>query len=118
MVEMVQHLDTLIKEWPEQLINTKVCSANDNLIVIRDDDNRELLHPELAIQFDRTLAQLQFLTMQVRPDVQTAVSLSTTRVKFWDKDNWGKLRHTLMSLKYTLHMKQIMRADDLTIFHW
>ena len=118
IVGMVPYLDTIIKEWPEQLKNTKVCPANDNLFVIRDEENRELLNEELAMQFHRTTAQLLFLTMRARPDVQTAVSFFTTRVKSPDKDDWGKLRHTLMYLKGTLHMKRIMRADDLTSIHW
>ena len=109
IVGMVPYLDTIIKEWPEQLKNTKVCPASDNLFVTRDEENRELLNEQLAMQFYRTTAQLLLLTMRARPDVQTAVSFFTTRVKSPDKDDWGKLRHTLMYLKGTLHMKRIMR---------
>ena len=56
--------------------------------------------------------------MRARPDIQTAVSFFTTRVKEPDKDDWGKLRHCLMYLKGTLHMKRHLSAENLTNILW
>ena len=118
IISMIKYLQKIIEEWPEELTSTKVNPANDNLFTIRDDKDRELLPPEMASQFHRTTAQLLFLTMRARPDVQTAVSFFTTRVKEPDKDNWGKLRMTLMYLKGTLHMKRRLSADSLARVLW
>ena len=52
---------------------------------------RELLPEELASQFHRTVAQLLFLCMRARPDIQTVVSFLTTRGKSRVMDDWGKL---------------------------
>ena len=103
-----------MEEWPEQLTSTKATPASDNLFTVRDENERELLPPELASQFHRTTAQLLFLTMRARPDIQTAVSFFTTRVKEPDQDNWGKLRRCLMYLKGTRYMKRHVAADSLT----
>ena len=56
--------------------------------------------------------------MRARPDIQTAVSFLTTRVKEPDEDDWGKLRHVLMYLKGTLYMKRCVSANNLTSIHW
>ena len=86
------YLQKVIEEWPEVLKSTKACPAGNHLFVIRDDKDREILPEEMASQFHRTTAQLLFLTMRARPDIQTAVSFFTTRgVEETDKDDWGKL---------------------------
>ena len=35
-----------------------------------------------------------------------------------DKDEWGKLKHGLMYLEGTLHMKRHMKADSLRMIRW
>ena len=72
----------------------------------------------MALQFHRTVAQLLFLCKRAQPDIELAIPFSTTRVKEPDKDDWGNLRHCLMYLKGTLHMKRYMRADDLSNIFW
>ena len=71
---------------------SKINPHSDNLFTIREDEDRELLPEELASQFHRTVAQLLFLCMRARPDIQTAVSFLATRVKSPGVDDWGKLR--------------------------
>ena len=72
----------------------------------------------MARQFHRTTAQLLFLCKRARPDVETLISFLTTRVKQPDMDDWKKLRHGLMYLKGTLHMKRYLTADELNIIIW
>ena len=81
---------------------------------VQEDGDRELLGPEMAKKFHRTVAQLLFLCKRARPDIETLVSFLTTRVKQPDKDDWGKLRHGLMYLKGALHMKRYLTADNLS----
>ena len=65
-----------------------------------------------------TTAQLLFLAMRARPDVQPVVSFLTKRVQAQDEDNWGKLTNCLKYLKGTLHMILYLTLDSLHIIHW
>ena len=118
IISMIKYLQKIIEEWPEQLTATKTNPASDHLFTVRDEKDQELLPAEMASQFHRTTAQLLFLCMRARPDIQTAVSFFTTRVKEPDQDNWGKLRRCLMYLKGTLYMKRHVAADSLTQILW
>ena len=71
----------------------------------------------MAKQFHRTIAQLLFLC-KIRPDVETLIFSLTTRVLQPDQDDWKKLRHGLMYLKGTLHMKRYLTADELSNIIW
>jgi hypothetical protein len=93
IIFMIKYLQNIIEEFPEVLRGTKASPARDNLFEIREEGDRKLLPEEQARKFHRTVAQLLFLCMRARPDVQTLVSFLTTRVKDPDEDNWGKLRH-------------------------
>ena len=59
----------------------------DYLYTIRDNDDQELPATELALHFHQTVAQLLFLCMRSRPDIQALLSFLTTRVKPPDVDN-------------------------------
>ena len=118
IISMIKYLQKIIEEFPEALRGTKASPARDNLFDVREDEDRKLLPEEQASQFHRTVAQLLFLCMRARPDIQTLVSFLTTRVKEPDEDDWGKLRHGLMYLKGTLHMKRYMGAESLCIIKW
>ena len=105
IISMIKYLQKIMEELSETLRGTKALPARDNLFEIREEADRKLLPEEQASQCHCTVAQLLFLCMRARPDVQTLVSFLTTRVKEPDKDDWGKLRHRLMYLKGMLHMK-------------
>ena len=64
------------------------------------------------------MAQLLFICNRSCPNIEPLISLLTTRVKEPDKDDWGKLKHGLMYLKGTLHMKRHMKADSLSMIRW
>ena len=115
IVSMIKYLQKIMEEFPETLSGTKASPARDNLFEIREEEDRKLLPAEQASQFHRTVAQLLLLCTRARTNVETLVSFLTTRVKEMDMDDWGKLRHGLMYLKGTLHMKQYMTADSLCI---
>ena len=71
----------------------------------------------MASQFHRTTAQMLFLCLRARPDVQTAVSFFTTRVRN-PEDDWKKLRHSMKYLHSTRHMRRHLSAGNLTILLW
>lgn len=118
IISMIKYLHKVIKEWPEELKGHKVNLHQDHLFAIREDGESELLLEEMASQFHRTTAQLLFLCLRARPDVQTSVSVFTTRVREPDMDNWKKLWHYMLYLKGTLHMKIHLSADNLTNIMW
>ena len=64
------------------------------------------------------MAQLLFLCKQARPDIDLLVSFLATRVREPDKDDWGKLKHGLMYLKFTIYMKRHMSAEFLNMIRW
>ena len=99
---MIKYLQKVIDKFPEVLHGTKACPAGKHLFDIRPDDVRELLPEEMASKFHRIVAQLLFLCMRARPDIQVCVSFLATRVQAPDKDDCGKLRHCMMHLKGTL----------------
>ena len=115
IVSMVKYLQKITEELPETLRGAKALPARDNLFEIREEEDRKLMPEEQASQFHRTVAQLLFLCMRARLDIQTLVSFLTTRVKDPDKDNLGKFRHGLMYLKGMLHMKRYMGTESLCI---
>ena len=114
----IKYLQEVLKEWPEELKGHRINPHGDHLFTVRADDERELLSEEMASQFHRTTAQLLFLCLRARLDIQTAVSFFTTRVREPDMDDWKKLRHCLSYLKGTLHMKRYLSADGLTNIMW
>ena len=118
IISVIRYLQKVIDEFPEVLRSTKVCPAGDNLFKVREDEDRELLSKEMAKKFHCTVAQLLFLCKRARPDIKTLVFFLTTRVRQPDKDDWGKLRHGLMYLKGTLHMKKYVTVDNLSNIVW
>ena len=118
IISMIKYLQEVLKEWPEELKGHRLNPHGDNLFTVRADGEQELLSEEMASQFHRTTAQLLFLCLRARPDIQTAVSFFTTRGREPDMDDWKKLRHCLLYLKGTLHMKRYISADGMTNIMW
>ena len=56
--------------------------------------------------------------MRARPDIQTAVSFLTKRVRAPDEHDWGKLKRVLKYLKGTMHMKLTLSVDSLSTICW
>jgi hypothetical protein len=62
---------------------------------------------------------LLYAANRARRDIQTAVSLLTTRVKAPDEDDWGKLVRVLKYINETRYMKLILSADKMNFtVHW
>ena len=66
--------------------------AADHMFSVRDADEAKYLPEEKDISFHHTTAQLLFLSLRARREIQTAVSFLTTRVKKPDEGDWGKLK--------------------------
>ena len=120
IISMIKYLDAMIEEWPEELKGYTPNLHQDHLFEVKADDDPKMepLNEEMTSQFRRTTAQLLFLYLTSRPDIQTAVSFFTTRVRNPDMDDWKKLRHCMRYLKSTRYMKRYLSADNLTNLMW
>ena len=118
LVDMIPYIGTIINEFPEVVSKKSPTPAADHLFKIRDEEDAKYLPEEQAQQFHRTVAQLLFLTERARPDIATAVSFLTTRVKRPDEDDWGKIKRVLQYLKGTYKLKLLLRVKGLEEAHW
>jgi hypothetical protein len=76
------------------------------------------LNPDKADLFHCLTAQLLYLCKPARPDLQTAVSILTTRVQKPDTDNYRKLGRCVRYLKRTSHYPLTLEADSMTGIQW
>ncbi len=102
-ISMAPYVKKVIGDFIEDIHGSVATPAGKNLFQIRDDQDRVLLDKEQAQAFHSTVAQLLFVTMRCRWDIQTAVAFLTTRVKNPDEDDWIKLRRVLKG-RYISHL--------------
>ena len=88
-ISMIKHLHKVREEVPDVLHGTNACPAGKHLFDVRPDDVKELLPEEMASKCHRAVAQLLFLCVRARLDIQVCVLFLTTRVQAPDKDDWG-----------------------------
>ena len=115
---MIKYIIKILRGFPEKITSTAATPAGEHLFEVRPDDERKPLPEEQAMAFHRATAQLLFVSGRARPDIKTAVSFLTTRVKSPDEDDWGKLKRVLKYLRGTLHMKLCLTVDNLNTLRW
>ncbi len=117
-VSMFRYLQNVIDEFPEMIEGRAATPAHDKLFEIRDDKEARKLSEEQALAFHHTVAQLLFMAMRARRDIQTAVAFLTTRVKDPDEDDWGKLKRVLKYLNGTKYLKLKLSVESLGVLKW
>ncbi len=117
-VSMVAYLKNVILDFPELITGKAATLAADHLFTLRDKKESRLLEEERALAFHHMVAQLLFMSMRARQDIQTAVAFHTTRVKCPDKDDWGKLKQVLKYLNGTKYLRLNLSVDDLGLLKW
>ncbi len=117
-VSMIKYLKSVIAEFPESIKGQAATPAHDKLFVIRDNDEVRQLNKEQALAFHHTVAQLLFMAMRARRDIQTAVAFLTTRVKSPDEDDSGKLKCVLKYLDGTKCLKLRLTVGSLAVLKW
>ncbi len=73
---------------------------------------------EQVQSFHSTVAQLLFVTMRCRQDIQTAVAFLTTRVKDPGEDDWIKLRGVLKYLHGTVYLSLTLDVSEMNLVRW
>ena len=117
-VSLIAYLKNVIAEFPEIISGKSPMRAADHLFQIADEKEVKHLEEERALAFHHTVAQLLFVSMRARRDIQTAVAFLTTRVKSPDKDDWGKLKRVLKYLNGTKYLKLNLSVDNLGVLKW
>jgi len=118
-ISMIKYLKKIFAAFPEEITTTAETPASEHLLKTADgSDTSKNLSEELAQAFHHTVAQLLFLCMRARPDIQTAVSFLTKRVRAPDEHDWGKLKRVLKYLKGTMHMKLTLSVENLSTVCW
>ena len=112
---MFQYLDSIIDESPALITGKAATPAADHLFSVRDADKAKYLTEEKAIAFHQTTPQFLFLSSQARRDIQTAVSLLTTRVKKPDKYDRGKLKRVLKYLNGMRRLKLTLTIESMGV---
>ena len=101
-ITMYDYIDEMISELPTEMIGKSATPSSNRLFGIREDnDDDQLLTPELSEEFHHLTAKTLFLSKQARPDLQTAVAFLTTRVKASDHDDRKKLAKLMKYLQET-----------------
>ncbi len=117
-VSMIAYIKNVIAEFPEIISGKSPMPAADHLFQIRDEKDAKPLEEERALAFHHTIAQLLFMAIRARRDIQTAVAFLTTQVKSPDKDDWGKLKRVLKYLNDIKYLKLNLSVDSLGVLKW
>jgi hypothetical protein len=117
-VTMITYLKNVISDFPELITRKAATPAADHLFTISDKKEVRPLEKERALAFHHMVAQLLFMSMRARQDIQTAVAFLTTRVKSPDEEDWGKLRRVLKYPNRTKYLKLNLSVDDLGLIKW
>ncbi len=116
-INMCKYLSKVIEDFPEEIMGVSATPAADHLFKVREDGRK--LSKEQVDVFHHIVYQLLFAANRACQDIQTAVSLLTTRVQAPNEDDWGKHKRVLKYLKGTQYLKITLSADAMNFaIHW
>ena len=116
-VSMLEHIEQTIAECPEGLLKGAASTpAAGHLFTVNP--NAKKLSEEEATTFHHLVAKLLCLCKRSRPDMQTAISFLTTRVKSPDVDDCKKLGRCLKHLKRTKKIPLRLSASRTDRIMW
>ena len=115
-ISMKGYISEIIEEFPEEIGTTTTTPAATHLFDINKE--RLLLPLEQKEMFHQTVAKLLWVAMRAQPDILTALSFLTTRVKSPDEDDWKKLLRLLCYLNCTIHLCLRLSWDGAGVAKW
>ncbi len=104
-VSMITYLKNVIAEFPEMITGKVATPTADHLFTVRNKKDARVLDEERVLVFHHTVAQLLFIAIRARCDIQTAVPFLITRVKTPNKDDWGKFKQVQKYLNGNKYLK-------------
>jgi len=115
-IYMTNYVNDAIESFPEEITGESTSPAANHLFEC--DENAEKLDKEKAESFHTAVAKCLWICKRGRPDLNTAVSFLTTRVKAPDIHDYKKLIRLLKYLNGTREMPLTLSADDTNIIKW
>ena len=114
-VDMADYVKAMIVDFCEHdpSDKTAVTPAAEHLFQVRDDVPK--ISEKLAKIFHNFAAQGLFATKRARPDIHTAISFLTTRVREPDEDDWKKLVRMMRYLRGTPDLGLTLSGDETRI---
>jgi hypothetical protein len=75
-------IKSIIKDFPEEIMMTKVSTATDHLFMVRDKSTAKPLLEEQVMAFYHATAQLLFLRARAQRDIQPATEILNMHVRY------------------------------------
>jgi hypothetical protein len=116
-IAMKDCIEEMLAETPDNMDGEAGTPASLHLFAARDEPGG-LLDEDDSELFHHHTAKLLFLSRRARPDIQTAVSFLTKRVKAPDQDDCKKLRRTMQCLRGSIDLVLTLEADSERILKW
>jgi hypothetical protein len=105
-----------VNKFPYELEKLATIPAAPHLFEISD--TSKLLSVEQQNVFHRTVAKMLWVAICARPDLLTALSFLTCRVKEPDQDNLKKLVRMVRYIQSTMNLQLRLSTDGSSIVKW
>jgi hypothetical protein len=115
-VSMVPYMEEIVDGYPDNIpAGARTPAAN---CLFSDLEDSPLLNERQAKTFHHTVAKLLWGSMRARPDVLTAMSYLTSKVKNPNENDKKKLLRLLSYIRETINLKLILSSDKTAILKW
>ena len=115
-LSMLNYLKEIIDDFPGELMASANTPANSNLF--EDGNESPLLCEKEAKLFHHIVAKVLWASIRARPDLLTAISFLTSRVKSPTQDDYKKLVRMLTYLRDTIGLVLTLACDNTGIVKW
>ena len=114
---MEEYIERLINETPDELLKGP-CSTPAANHLFQVNENAPLLDDRTSKLYHHLTATILYLAKKTRPDIQTAVSFLSTRVKEPSIDDWKKLGRCIRYLSSTRDLVLTLEANNDGVIQW
>jgi hypothetical protein len=117
-IDMIDYIKGMIDDFQQYDTSekTNLTPAAEHLFQVRDDVAK--ISEKMAKVFHNFTARGLFATKRSRPDIHTAISFLTTRVREPDEDDWKKLQRMMRYLRGTPDLALILSGDETSIIKY
>ena len=115
-INILEYIVKIIEEFPMELDGEPTSPAANHLFEV--DDNGVKMKPDQKDLIHEFVAKLLFLGKRSRPDLQTAISFLSVRVREPDTDNYKKLIRLMKYLKITKDTPLTLEAENSECIRW
>ena len=109
-INMEYYIDAMIEEFPYEIKMVKSTPWNDKLFKVNEDAKK--LDDNKKVILHTFVMKAMFLCKRARPDITTAISFLSTRVKDPNEGDWDKFVRVMGFLQYTKKNILTLEADN------